>query len=82
MKDIPQIISPAIAWYIHLFVEWNTEQDSYESKMDKMKTSIKINEINDIIAVGATINELQFLIDIEKDIIVKKTLKKALNKQK
>jgi len=79
-KDIPQIISPAVAWYIHLFIEWNVEQDSYESKMDKMRTSEKINEINGIILIGTiTIDEITFLINIEKDLIVKKALKKILN---
>ena len=79
MTDIPHLTSPAVAYYIHKFVEWDKNQERYVSTYCKEKTKDKKSEIQDVILVGADLVELTFLYLIEEDPLAKKMIKKSIN---
>lgn len=79
MTDIPDITSPAVAVYLHQFVEWDIDKARYVSAFDKELTKSKQNEASDIIQLGASLTELDFLISVEEDPQAKKLLEKAMN---
>ena len=79
MTDICDISSPAVALYIHKFVEWDIESDKYISKFDRRHTKEKQAEIQDIIYLGASLIELELLYSIEEDPVCRRSLKKAIN---
>lgn len=79
MTDIPDIVSAVVGVYLHKFVNWDIDEERYVSAFDKERTKDKVREIEDIILLGATSAELDFLCSIEKDTSAKKLLKKATN---
>lgn len=79
MTNIPDITSAAVGLYLHDYVEWDSSKDQYVSKLDKLRSKDKQKDINDIILLGASMGELEFLYSIEEDPLAKKLLKKAIN---
>lgn len=79
MTDIPYITSPSVGLYLHLFVEWDIDKERYVSSFRMEVRKSKEDEINDIILLGASVEELDFLHCIEEDPRAKKLLKKAVN---
>lgn len=79
MTDIPDITSAAVGLYLHEYVEWDINKEQYVSIFDKAHSKDKQKDINDIILLGASMIELDFLHSIEEDPHSKKLLKKAMN---
>lgn len=79
MTNIPDITSAAVGLYLHDYIEWDINKKQYISKLDKLRSKGKQKDINDIILLGASIRELEFLYSIEEDPLAKKLLKKAMN---
>jgi len=79
MTDIPDITSAAVALYLHDYVEWDILKEQYISSFDKLRSKNKQKDINDIIFLGASLAELEFIYSVEEDPHAKKQLKKGLN---
>lgn len=79
MNDIPNITSAAVGVYLHQFVNWDVGKEQYVSSFCKKSTKDKQAEIQDIILLGASIAELEFLHCIEEDPRAKILFKKAIN---
>ena len=79
MKDIPNIKSAAVGVYLHQFINWDVDKGQYVSSFCKESTKDKLVEIQDIILLGASISELEFLHCIEEDPRAKILFKKAIN---
>lgn len=77
MSTIPDITSPVVGLYLQ-FIEWNMDKEKWVSPYSKETTKQKQLEIQDMILLGASFTEVDFLFSIEEDQNAKKLLKKAL----
>jgi hypothetical protein len=80
--DIPTIVSLGAAWYLHCFIEWDEEKERYISAYDKSKRYLKDIEVDLLIMPGGvfdpSIEELEFLYNVEQDPFIKNKLSQVV----
>ena len=78
--DIPDLVSPCSALYIHAFVEWNSERAIWVSENEVQQRQVKMAHLRDFLSIETmpSIVEMNWLACIEEDPKVNRQIRRLL----